>query len=114
VVIIVVTVTDIDIYICDSIHNPQYCLFADDVQIYRCVKNVVDRKLFQCDIGSLQYLFLDNGMKPNLDKITIISLTRKTNSVYLSYLVSNHVTVISRSQCVNHLGIHWAASSTAY
>jgi hypothetical protein len=63
--------------ICDSIHNSQCLLFADDLKIYLSISDVDDRKLLQHDIDSVQNWCLDNGMKLNLSKITIISFTRK-------------------------------------
>jgi hypothetical protein len=67
--------------ICDAIHNSQCLLFADDLKIYRSISDVDDCKLLQHDIDSVQNWCLDNGMKLNLSKTTVISFTRKTNSI---------------------------------
>jgi hypothetical protein len=40
--------------ICDSICNPKYLLFADDLKIYRNINYVHDCKLLQSDINSVQ------------------------------------------------------------
>jgi hypothetical protein len=42
-------------------------------------------------------------MKINLDKTTIISFSRKTNSIYCNYKLYNNL--VTRSQCVKGLGV---------
>jgi hypothetical protein len=42
-------------------------------------------------------------MKLNLSKTTIISFTRKTNSIYFNYNLCNNP--VARSQCVKDLGV---------
>jgi hypothetical protein len=88
---------------CDSIHNSQCLLFADDLKIYRSINNVDDCKLLQHDIDSVQNWCLDNGMKLNLGKTTIISFTRKKNNIYFNYKLCNNM--VTRSQCVKDLGV---------
>jgi hypothetical protein len=90
-----------DIY--NSIHNSRYLLFADDLKIYRTIINVDDCKLLQHDINSVHYWCLLNGMKINLGKTTIISFSRKTNSIYFNYKLCNNL--VTRSQCVKDLGV---------
>jgi hypothetical protein len=51
----------------------------------------------------MQNWCLDNGMKLNLSKTTIISFTRKTNSIYFNYKLCNNLE--ARSQCVKNLGV---------
>jgi hypothetical protein len=58
---------------CDSIHNSQCLLFANNLKIYRSISDVNDCKLLQHNIDSVQNWCLDNGMKLNLSKTTIIS-----------------------------------------
>jgi hypothetical protein len=89
--------------ICDAIHNSQCLLFADDLKIYRCISDVDDCKLLQHNTDSVQNWCLDNGMKLNLSKTTIISFARKTNSIYFNYKLCNNP--VGRSQCVKDLGV---------
>jgi hypothetical protein len=89
--------------ICNTIHNSRYLLFADDLNIYHTITIVDDCKLLQHDINSVHNWCLANGMKINIGKTTIISFSRKTNSILFNYkLCSNLVT---RSQCVKDLGV---------
>jgi hypothetical protein len=88
--------------ICDAIHNSQCLLFADDLKIYRSINDVDDCKLLQ-HIDSVQNWCLNNGMKLNLSKTTIISFTCKTNSIYFNYKLCNNP--VARSQCVKDLGV---------
>jgi hypothetical protein len=69
--------------ICNTIHNSRYILFAHDLKIYRAITSVYDCKLLQHDINSVHNWCLANGMKINIDKTTIISYSRKTNSIPL-------------------------------
>jgi hypothetical protein len=46
---------------------------------------------------------LHNSMKLNLSKTTIISFTRKTNSIYFNYKLCNNP--VARSHCVKGLGV---------
>jgi hypothetical protein len=89
--------------ICDSVHNSQSLLFADDLKSYHSISDVDDCKLLQHDIDSLQNWCLDNGTKLNLSKTTVISFTRKTNSIYFNYKLCNNL--VARSQCVKDLGV---------
>jgi hypothetical protein len=71
--------------ICDSIYNSQCLLFADDLKIYRSISDADDCILLQHNIDSVQNWCVNNVMKLNLNKTTIISFTRKTNSIYFNY-----------------------------
>jgi hypothetical protein len=85
-------------------HQHSQCLlFADDLKIYRSNSDVDDCKLLQHDIDSVQNWCLDDSMKLNSSKTTIISFTRKTNSIYFNYKLCNNLVV--RSQCVKDLGV---------
>jgi hypothetical protein len=87
----------------DSIHNSQCVLFVDYLKIYRSISGVDDCELLQHDIDSVQNWCLDNGMILNLSKTTIISFTRKTNSIYFNYKSCNNP--VARPQCVKDLGV---------
>jgi hypothetical protein len=87
--------------ICDSIHNCQCLLLADDLKI--STSHVDDCKLLQHDIDSVQNWCLDNGIKLNLRKTTVIYFTRKTGSVYFNSKLCNNL--VARSQCVKDLGV---------
>jgi hypothetical protein len=84
--------------ICDSIHNSQCLLFADDLKIYRSIINVDDYKFLQHDIDSVQNRCLNKGTNLSLSKTTVISFTRKTNSIYFNYKLCNNP--LARPQCV--------------
>jgi hypothetical protein len=88
---------------CDFINNSQCLLFADDLKIYRSISDIDHCKLLQHDIDSLLNWCFDNGIKLNLSKTTIISFTRKTNSIYFNYNLCNNL--VARSQCVKDLGV---------
>jgi hypothetical protein len=60
-------------------------------------------KLLQHDINLVHNWCLVNGMIINLGKTTIISFSRKTNSIYFHYKLCDNF--VSRSQCVKDLGV---------
>jgi hypothetical protein len=60
-------------------------------------------KLQQHDINSVHSWCLVNGMKINLDKTTIISFSRKTNSIYFNYKLCNNL--VTCCQCVKALSV---------
>jgi hypothetical protein len=55
------------------------------------------------DINSVRNWCLVNGMKINLGKITIISFSRKTNSIYFNYKLCNNL--VTRFQCIKDHGV---------
>jgi hypothetical protein len=77
--------------------------FADDLKIYRSISEVDDGKRLQHDIDSVQNWCLNNDMKLNLSKTTVICFTRKTNSIYFNYKLCNNP--VARSQCVKGFGV---------
>jgi hypothetical protein len=87
--------------ICDSIHNSKCLLFADHLKIYRSISDVDDCKLLQHDVYSVQNWCLNNDMKLNLSKTTIIYFTRMTDSIYFNYKLCNNP--VALSQCVKDL-----------
>jgi hypothetical protein len=89
--------------ICDSIHNSQCLLFADNLKIYRSISDVDEYKLLRHDVDSVRSWCIDNGMKLNLGNITVISFTHKKNIIYFNYKLCNNL--VSRYQCVKDLGI---------
>jgi hypothetical protein len=91
------------IFVTPFIRNSQFILFADDLKIYRSISDVDGCKLVQHDIDSVQNWCLNNGMKLNLSKTTIISFTRKTNNINFNYNLCN--SPVARSQCVKDLGV---------
>jgi hypothetical protein len=72
-------------------------------------------KRLQHDIDSVQNWWLDNGMKLNSSKTTIISFTRKTNSIYCKFFkalfkISVHILILElyrvshKSKSIGELG----------
>jgi hypothetical protein len=68
--------------ICDSIYNSKYPLFADDLKIYRNIKNAMTANSF-IDIDSVQNWCLENGILLNVSK------TRCSNLVVRSQYIKN-------------------------
>jgi hypothetical protein len=59
--------------------------------MYHTILNFDDCKPLQHDINSVYNWCLVNGMKINLGKTTIISFSRKTNSIYFNYKFCNNL-----------------------
>jgi hypothetical protein len=59
---------------------------ADDLKIYRNTKSAEDCKALQVDTDAVQQWCSENGMELNIQKIKIISFTRKTNGMLDSKL----------------------------
>jgi hypothetical protein len=76
--------------------------FTDDLKIYRNINYVQDCKLLQSDTSFVQNWCVENGMTPNINKTTIISLTSKTVGFRFNYKLSNNPTL--RPQYVKDLG----------
>jgi hypothetical protein len=73
------------------------------LKIYRTITSVDDCKLLQHDINSVHNWCLANGIKINIGKTTIISFSRKANSILFNYKLCNNL--VTRSQCVTDLGV---------
>jgi hypothetical protein len=94
--------------ICESIHNSQCLLFADDLKIYHSISDVDDCKLLQRDIDSVQNWCLNNGMKLSSSKTTIMYFTRKTN---ILILIPTYATIRWYAPSVLKISVfYWTAS----
>jgi hypothetical protein len=92
----------------DSVCYSKYLLFADDLKIYRSIRNVDDCKLLQHDIDSMQNWYLFNGMKFNLGKtMTYLSLVKQI--VFI--LITNYVTIWHHAPSIQKISVYyWTAS----
>jgi hypothetical protein len=52
---------------------------------------------------TVQERCLDNGMKLNISKTTLVTFTRKANSINYNYKLCNQI--VTRSRCLIKLGI---------
>jgi hypothetical protein len=63
--------------LCEIINHSSCLLLADDLKVYRAIKSPNDCFLLQSDIERVHEWFSANLMKPNLNKIRVISFSRK-------------------------------------
>jgi hypothetical protein len=85
-------------------------LFADDLNIYRSISDVDDCKLLQHDIDSVQNWCLNNGVKLNLSKTTIILLLAR-HTVFI--LITTYATIRWHAPSVLKIWVfYWTASFT--
>jgi hypothetical protein len=82
------------------IYSSNYLLFADNLRICRSVNSIDDCKLLQCDMDSVQKRYLNNSMKVNISKTTVIFFTRKLT--FFSMAFPDHSGPWSLIQFHNH------------
>ena len=63
-----------------TLEGVQFCIFADDLKIFKEIKDIEDTLVFQANIDSLQRYADDNQMTFNVKKCVIASFTKKTSS----------------------------------
>ena len=85
-------------------------LFADDLKIYRNVSSPEDCSCLQSDIESINDWCIQNRLKLNLAKTTVITYTRKQQPVIFDYHVNN--IPLSRATEIKDLGVKFDSSLT--
>lgn len=72
----------------DELHSP-FLMFADDLKIYRCIKNPSDCDAIQRDLNSLSNWCNINKISLNLEKCNAMSFSNRIVPLSLSYILSN-------------------------
>lgn len=83
--------------------NCYFDIFADDLKIGRHISCLSDSQLLQNDIDSIITWCSINGMKINVDKIVVMSFTRKFNTMFYNYVIND--TSITRKFVHTDLGV---------
>ncbi|KAI8426450.1 hypothetical protein MSG28_005277 [Choristoneura fumiferana] len=71
----------------DVIKNSKFLLYADDLKLYKEVKNTSDVELLQMDLDSISRWCASNGMVLNVSKCQHIKFTRNMNIINSSYAI---------------------------
>lgn len=83
--------------------HSHFLMFADDLKIYRPIKNITDSSLLQEDLDRFNGYCDRNGLKLAYDKCNIISFTKNFNKFSAEYHIGGHV--LSRVSSVRDLGV---------
>lgn len=86
-----------------NVISSRFELFADDLKISRVVCDTEDARSLQNDIDSIINWCSLNGMQCNIDKTVVVSFTRKQNTLFYSYNISDNP--ITRKFVHRDLGI---------
>lgn len=75
----------------ECFHNSKYCLFADDLKIFKAVKSSTDSILLQHDLDRLILWCQRNNMDLNVAKCFFIHFSRKNSNPHTQYKLHNDV-----------------------
>ena len=67
-----------------------FLLYADDLKIFRKIRNISDCYLLQNDLDRVSYFCNQNGLFFNLDKCLTITFTRNINKIIFNYNITQH------------------------
>jgi hypothetical protein len=87
----------------DVIKNSKIALFADDVKMYSEVININDCHNLQDDINSLCAWSVTWGMRLNVSKCKVLSVSRKKNTVIFNYAINSEQ--LERLDVMRDLGV---------
>ncbi|XP_046671356.1 uncharacterized protein LOC124361350 [Homalodisca vitripennis] len=83
-------------------------MFADDVKVFRAVRNPSDTERLQMNLCLIENWCITNAMSINAAKCSLVSFTRSAQTLVVSDYVLNG-TVLSRSTIVRDLGVVFSA-----
>lgn len=89
--------------ICNNIKYSQVSIFADDLKLYKCIKDWADVSLLQADLDTISEWCVRNKMKLNPLKCNHIKFTRKKNIVESCYSISGQI--VEESTKIRDLGV---------
>lgn len=78
-------------------------LYADDLKVFKTVKNFSDASMLQNDLNALSTWCDQNFMRLNVSKCFVITFTRKINKVTFEYSLNNEV--LERKHVAKDLGV---------
>jgi hypothetical protein len=84
--------------------NSKILMYADDLKIFRCVKNVDDCQLLQSDIDRL-IAWSNNNLSFNVKKCAVMSYTRKSEQSMLNFPYNMNSTLLDRRSTFKDLGV---------
>jgi Reverse transcriptase (RNA-dependent DNA polymerase) len=67
-----------------------HLLFADDLKIYTSIKDVDDCRLLQTFLNQINDWCLKNRLSLNVSKCTVVSFTKKYNTIIYDYNIDNN------------------------
>lgn len=85
------------------IKNCRYLLYADDMKIYKIVKDFSDTKLVQEDLDRINAWCRDNLMFLNVSKCSVITFSKKKDIISSDYHIDD--AVLMRVHTINDLGV---------
>ncbi|KAL0832334.1 hypothetical protein ABMA28_001768 [Loxostege sticticalis] len=86
-----------------EIEYSQVSIFADDLKLYKCIKDWADVSLLQADLDTISEWCVRNKMKLNPLKCNHIKFTRKKNIVESCYSISGQI--VEESTKIRDLGV---------
>lgn len=87
----------------NSFKHCQYLLYADDLKIFRCVKDVTDCHLIQEDLDRFFEHCTVNKLHLSLAKCKSITFTKNRNIIHSSYHINN--SILNKVSIIKDLGI---------
>lgn len=77
--------------------------YADDIKLFTVVEKAADCQFLQEQLNRFACWCSDNRMVLNVSKCSVITFTRKHNTISFEYTLSN--TTVPRTSCVKDLGV---------
>ena len=90
----------------NDVHSVLKCLklsFADDFKLYAAIRSASDAEVLQQQLATFSCWCCDNRMTLNVSKCSVISFSRKRNTLHFNYQLQG--TLLQRSTLVKDLGV---------
>ena len=97
--------------IANILHGVDFCIYADDLKIYKEIKNIVDALMMQDVLNRLHAYIKLNNLSLNVRKCFVVSFTRKTTGfIYHPYEING--SLVQRKESIKDLGVIYDSKIT--
>jgi Reverse transcriptase (RNA-dependent DNA polymerase) len=95
----------------EIIHDANFCVYADDLKIYREINSQDDARILQGNLDRLNHYVLQNKLSLNVKKCVAVSFTRRTtNHVVHPYQIGGET--LERRDSMRDLGVQYDSQLT--
>lgn len=92
------------------ITHSSYLLFADDLKLYRIIKNLADCVLLQIDVNSVANWAKNNCLSFSAPKCNVVSFTRAKQTIIFEYSINDNI--FHRFSQIKDLGVTFDSKMT--
>lgn len=87
----------------EILHNVDFCIYADDLKIYKSISNDSDAKVLQENLDRLDLYVQQNSLSLNVKKCVVMSYTKRINCINFPYNINGNI--LERRDTMRDLGV---------